>query len=298
MRYLVAIGVFIVSMAGREILAQDVDTRQDDEAAIRTMGEAYVEAFHQRDAEAVAAFWAPRAVYTNRLTGEQVVGREAIAEQFASLFESTENLKLEIDIASIEFVSPNVAVEHGLATFSSPDAKPEEINYSAVYVRHEDQWLLDRVTDKPTPKVHSNYEHLQDLEWMIGRWVDEDENVQIVTECNWTKNKNFITRSFLVSAGDRVEMSGMQIVGWDPAAKQIRSWTFDSQGGFAEGNWTRNEEGWTVHKRGVLEGGGQASALNIIKVIDNDSFTFQAVNRIVDGELLPNVNEVQVVRQD
>ena len=66
---------------------------------------------------------------------------------------------------------------------------------------------------------------------MIGSWVDKDDNATIQTDCEWTKNRNFMTRSFAVAIGDRVSMSGMQIVGWDPIAKQIRSWVFDSNGG-------------------------------------------------------------------
>ena len=71
---------------------------------------------------------------------------------------------------------------------------------------------------------------------MVGKWIDKDatDNVDVETDCNWTKNKNFLTRAYKVTIGDHIDMSGMQIVGWDPAAKTIRSWTFDSNGGFAK----------------------------------------------------------------
>jgi len=53
-----------------------------DEAAIRKMVDSYVEAFNRHDAESLADHWSPDAVYLNRTTGEEVVGRSAIAEQF------------------------------------------------------------------------------------------------------------------------------------------------------------------------------------------------------------------------
>ena len=111
-------------------------------------GTEYVEAFNKRDARTLASYWSPEAVYVNRISGEQVVGREAIAAQFKSLFDSATNLKLAVNVESIQFVSPNVAVEHGTAKFLSPDAEPEETEYSAVYVRRDGKWLLDRVTDE------------------------------------------------------------------------------------------------------------------------------------------------------
>ncbi len=117
-----------------------------------------------------------------------------------------------------------------------------------------------------------------------------------MTECSWTRNNNFITRSFTVSVGDRVDMAGMQIVGWDPAAEQIRSWVFDSDGGFAEGVWTRKGNRWSISQSGVLPDGRKASAVNIVTYEDDNTYTWQSVSRTVGGELLPNIEEVRIVR--
>ena len=58
-----------------------------DEAAIRKADEAYVKAFNKHDAKALADAWSPEAVYLNRTTGDEVVGRAAIAEQFTVLLQ-------------------------------------------------------------------------------------------------------------------------------------------------------------------------------------------------------------------
>jgi hypothetical protein len=92
-------------------------------------------------------------------------------------------------------------------------------------------------------------------------------------------------------------MAGMQIIGWDPVAKHIRSWTFDSDGGFSEGVWTRKDDRWMIRKTGVLADGRKASSVNIVKHLDNNSFTLQSVARAVDGEILPNIDEVRIIRQ-
>ena len=121
---------------------------------------------------------------------------------------------------------------------------------------------------------------------MVGSWIDDDEGTQIETDCEWTKNHNFLTRSFALTVGDQINMSGMQIIGWDPAAKQIRSWVFDSDGGFSEGNWTRKGNRWFIQQVGTLPDGGKSTATNIFTHLDDDSFTWQSTDRTVDGEVL------------
>jgi uncharacterized protein (TIGR02246 family) len=267
------------------------------EAAIRQSAPAYVRAFNARDSKALAEQWSPDAVYVNRSTGEEVVGRKAIAAQFDSLFKEHPNLKLEVRVESIRFLSPNVAVEQGTSKFLSPQDEPEEIDYTAVYVQRDGKWLLDRVTDDERQVVPSHSEQLKTLEWLVGHWVDQDEEARIETDCNWAKNQNFLVRSFTVAIEDQIDMSGMQIIGWDPVAKGIRSWTFDSDGGFAEATWTRRGGRWFIHNRGVLADGQTTTMVNVVKPVDDNSFTWQTIERTVGGELLPNIAEVTIVRE-
>lgn len=277
--------------------AAEGDRQAADEAAIRKAVESYVAAFNAGDAKALAALWSPEAVYTNPLSGDQVVGREAIEKQFAGIFAESKGAKLSASTSSVRFISPNVAVEEGTAKFVAPEREPEDSEYTAIYVRRDGQWLLDRVTEEDVPVAPSHYEQLKELEWMVGTWVDQDEQSRIETSCQWTKNRNFMTRLFSISVADRVELSGMQIIGWDEAAKRIRSWVFDSDGGFGEGLWSKKDNRWYVQSTGTLADGSKTSFVNVITYIDDNTFTFQSINRVAGGELLPNVDEVVVVRQ-
>jgi uncharacterized protein (TIGR02246 family) len=290
-------GVACLPAADANPQAKDVTRQEADEAAIRQAVESYVASFNRGDAKSLAALWSAEAVYTNPLSGEQVVGREAIQKQFAAIFEASKGIKLEAKTDVVRFVSPNVAVEQGSARIIRPNDEPEATEYNAVYVKRDGQWLLDRVTESDVPVVISNYHHLQDLEWMIGSWLDDDGQSRIQTDCQWTRNRNFITRSFTVAIQDRIELSGMQFVGWDPEQKRIRSWVFDSDGGFAEGVWTRKGNRWFIQGTGTMPDGLKTSSVNILTYIDNNTFTWQSVNRVAGGELLPNIDEVVVVRQ-
>ena len=269
-----------------------------DEATIRANAAKYVELYNRRDSKSMAAMWSPDAVYINDETGEKAVGLEAIAKQLDYEFAGAEDAKLSINIESVDFVSPNVAIEKGTAEVKYGKLPTEKSDYTAVHVKRDGKWLLDRVSEieEPTPPP-SNYEHLKDIEWMIGSWVDEDDKVKIQTDCEWTKNRNFMTRSYAVVIGDKVNTSGMQIIGWDPIAKQIRSWAFDSNGGYSEGKWKQKGKSWIVQQTGVLSDGGKTTATHIFKPVDDDSFTFKAIDRTVDGDLQPNIDEVLIVRK-
>lgn len=283
-------------------VVQSRANQAEDEAAIRKSDEAYVEAYNKRDAKAVAALWSPEAVYVDPDTGDEAVGREEIEKEFATTFAELRDAKLEVIVDSIKFLSPNVAVENGTARITRPKEEPDESTYTALFVKRDGKWLLDRVTEEETPDPPSpppsSYEHLKELEWMIGSWIDEDEDATVQTDCEWTKNQNFINRSFAVVVGDQVDMAGMQIIGWDPAAKQIRSWIFDSDGGIAEGKWTKKGDNrWIIEQTGILPDGQKSSAVNIMTRVDDNSFTWQSTQRAAGGDLLPDVEEVLVVRK-
>ena len=268
-----------------------------DEAAIRANCDKYIDAYNRRDSRTMAAMWSPDAIYQDPASGERIVGRDAIAKHFEYIFAGSEDAKLAVTIDSIDFVSPNVAIEKGSAIVSDANGEPEKTTYSVVHVRRDGQWYLDRETEEETPQPPaSHYEELKELEWLVGSWIDADDQVTIQTEIEWTKNRNFLRRSFAAVVRGQIDMSGMQIIGWDAAEKQIRSWVFDSDGGVAEATWTHKGDQWLIQNRATLADGRIATSLNILTYVDGDSFQWESVNREVDGELLPNVEAVTVVR--
>lgn len=290
--------LIVLSVTGpHRLFGQEPSGQSSDEAAIRAAAASYVQAFNRHDAEALADHWAPDAVYLNRSTGEEVVGRAAIADQFRTLLEEQPDVQLEVSVDAVQFISPSVAVERGRTKLLSPHSEPEEIEYTAVNVKRDGKWLLDRVTDKEIEIVPTHYDQLKVLEWMVGEWTGTADNTEIGLECNWTKNRNFLTRAFKISRDDGTDFSGMQLIGWDPAAKTIRSWTFDANGTFAEATWEQNGGRWFLRNRGTLTDGRTATMINVMQPIDADSFTWQTIERTAGDELLPNIDPIQMVRR-
>jgi hypothetical protein len=143
--------------------------------------------------------------------------------------------------------------------------------------------------------VSSHYEELKNLEWMAGEWKDEEKDIDIAYNTEWGKNRNFLIQHFTSQRGD--EIQGEQIIGWDPAEKKIRSWVFDSDGGFGESTWAQDGSVWYSAMKFTLPDGRKASALHVYTKIDNDSYTFASTNRDVDGAILPDIGPFKIVRK-
>src|ERR1700704_4644247 len=108
-----------------------------DEATIRANAAKYVESYNRRDSRTMASMWSPEAVYIDEETGEKAVGHDAIAKQLDHEFAGAEDGKLTIHIDSLDFISPNVAVEKGTADVTYSKAKPEHSEYTAVHVKRD-----------------------------------------------------------------------------------------------------------------------------------------------------------------
>ena len=85
---------------------------------------------------------------------------------------------------------------------------------------------------------------------MVGDWIDEGADSVVRLHCQWSEDENFLFRTFTVKRQGKPVMTVTQRIGWDPVARQVRSWEFDSEGGFGEGKWSRDGERWVVKSHG------------------------------------------------
>jgi hypothetical protein len=79
-----------------------------------------------------------------------------------------------------------------------------------------------------------------------------------------------------------------QRIGWDPVEGTIRSWTFDSDGGFSHGEWTPLENGWVAKTEATMPDGTTASATVLLAIQDADHFVVRSTDRIVAGAEEPD----------
>jgi uncharacterized protein (TIGR02246 family) len=266
------------------------------ESAIRAAVDSYIAAYNRGDAKAVADHWGETAEWTSP-SGQQFVGRKAIAKAMEEFFAENKGVTIEVSDVKVRLVTADVAVEEGAVRVHTPGLPSNDATYVAIHVQRDGKWKLDSVHETEVPDTRQAGEGLRQLEWLLGEWVDSGPDSVIETNVQWAKNKTFLTASFRVSVPDMDDLEGTQVIGWDPKNETVRSWMFDSDGGFGEGVWTQKGDRWVVKFSQTLADGRSASSTNIYRPIDADHYGWQAVGRKVEGEFAPNIDEVTVVRK-
>ncbi|MGD9854381.1 MAG: SgcJ/EcaC family oxidoreductase [Planctomycetaceae bacterium] len=265
------------------------------ETVIREQLASYIEVFNRHDASAVGGRWAADGVSVDLETGERTTGREALVERFAAFFAKNPSARLIGRVDTVRLIRPDVALAEGTATLMTGDEAIESV-YSAVLVKEQDQWLISSSHERDVPSPPTSYDALRGLEWLVGTWQDQTDDVTVVTTARWSVNRAFLIRSFSAQFADGAGSEGTQVIGWDPLGKQIRTWTFNSDGSFAEGTAAKNGNEWMVKLSHVLSDGRLAAGTQVISRIDDDTITVQTIGQTVDGEPVPASEPVTVVR--
>ena len=254
-----------------------------DDKAIRDSADAFSKAYNGHDAKAIAQLFALRAEVTDE-SGNVIKGREAIEQDFAQTFTNFPESTIEIEIGSIRFLTPNIAVEEGIVRGQPvPDQAINVSGYIAVHVKVDGHWVLASVSDYEVPAELTAQDHLQELAWLVGDWIEESHDSAIKTSCRWDESGNFLIQDFAVHVPGGAAASGSMRIGWDAMRGQFKSWMFNADGGYAEGLWTRDGDSWMVKSHGVNSKGEVTSATSVYRYVDSDTMIWQAYDRIVGG---------------
>ncbi len=279
---------------GQAPIAKDPATAQD-EKALQAIQAAYVKAFNAGDAKALAALWTLDGEFVDA-EGKSYRGRSAIEKEFAEFFAKEKGVALKITTDTLRFLSPTVALESGSARVTcAADGAANSAAYAIVHTRRDGKWLMASVREAPYAAV-SNYERLRDLEWLVGSWKAEQGGQTLELNCEWTAKRNFMTRKYTLQAADGTTKTGLQIIGWDPLAAKIRSWVFDSDGGFGSEWWTRDGKRWVLEATAVTRDGAAAASVNVLTLVDHDNFNWQSVQRDLNKVRLPDTALIKVAR--
>jgi len=268
--------------------------RSEDEEAIRAVDEAFVRGYNKGDSKALAALFTEDAEVVEA-DGARYRGHDPIEQGLADTFAASKGAKIAFEIEAIRFLSPDVAEEEGRSVVTPEEGAPVSRLYTVLYVKRDGRWFISGVREEPDPLVRP-HDRLKDLEWMVGEWVDERPDSVVRVDCHWSEDGNFLIRSFTVKRQGKPVMTVTQRVGWDPLAKQLRSWEFDSEGGFGEGRWSRDGDRWVVKYTGVRPEGTTASSTNITSRERPDLVRWVSTDRIIGDESVPEEVAYVLVR--
>jgi uncharacterized protein (TIGR02246 family) len=264
------------------------------ENAIRAADDAFVREYNQGDSKALAAHFTEDAEAIES-DGERYQGRELIERRLAETLAASPGVKMTLEIESIRFLSPDVAKEEGRTRVTPTREAPLVRPFTVLYVKRDNRWLISSVREDPELRQNAHV-HLQELDWMIGEWIDEGHDSVVRARCRWSEDGNFLLRHFTVKRQGQPVMTVTQRIGWDPLAGQIRSWEFDSEGGFGEGKWSRDGERWTVKHTGVRPDGTPASAVNNMVRERPDLVRWASTARVLGDESVPDEESYVLVR--
>jgi uncharacterized protein (TIGR02246 family) len=292
-----AIGVAVITSAliSVALSAEPAGKPSSPEAtAITNQVADYVKAYNAGDAKGLAQYFAEDAEYTDE-NGQTTQGRSDIEQLLTDTFSENKGAALDMRVDSVRPLAADVFQERGETTVTSPKGEKHSAGYSATYTKKDGKWLIANLIESPMADPTPG-DHLSQLAWMVGTWKDRGGDYSVETKADWARGNNFLTRNLKVSQGDDVLLEGWQIIGWDPREKRIRSWIFDSDGGYGQGTWTRDGNRWLVKETRVSADGIESSAEQTITYVDPDHCTYESANRTLNGDPQPNITKVDIDR--
>jgi uncharacterized protein (TIGR02246 family) len=276
----------------RAILTQ----RPEDEKAIHSIADAYARAYNAGDARALAALFGDDAEMIDE-DGEHLRGRPMIEEVFRSIFKQRPGATIKIIPASLRFLGPDVAQEEGQTLVQARSGQaPTTRHYTVLFLKRGNLWMYSTIREEHE-KGLTHHQRLQELEWLVGEWLDESPDSFVRTTCRWTEDQNFLLRDFTVHVQGKPVMTVNERIGWDPSTRQIKSWVFDSEGGHGSGLWSRNGDEWVIKSTGVLPDGRTATATHILARLSDQSARWSSIERTVGDQVVPDHAEYVIVRK-
>lgn len=257
--------------------ALHADDPSVSEAAIRSASSGYLTALNSGDADRVAAFWTPQGTYVDA-SNQRHLAHQLIQEEFATGADPREPIEARAHHSTIRLLAPNVAMEKGSSREQqADDGTGSETTFIAIWVKAGERWLLDYLQDFKAASEPTEGP-LAELAWMVGDWESHENGIEARLTVTWSDQRRFLLQKFTVVLPDQNELRGQQRIAWDASKKQIRSWLFRSDGGFAEGVWTLEGDAWVVKKSEVAPTGEKTATVNLWVNEDPAHCWFKSLN--------------------
>lgn len=289
----IVVGLVVVSA-----VAPSVGQEPNVDAVIRGRTDALVKAFNSGKAADVAAQFAPEGEMIDE-EGNLFAGRKELTEAMTQFFTRFPKAQLEIKVESVRSPAPGLVIEEGTRQITAGEKEQQStavLRYSAIHTKVDGKWQIASLREFTADPIPSHHEQLKTLEWLVGDWVNEGTDAVVRISYRWSEDKHYLLGDYQVSAEGKPVMKSTQRIGWNPLTGSIRSWLFDSDGGFSEGNWAATEEGWVIKSTSVNPDASTGSATVTLTAKDKSRFTIKGTERIVAGQREPDF-EVSVARR-
>lgn len=281
----IASAIFGSTLLSAEETAADI-------AGLQKTAAAFVTAYNAHDSAALAALFTPDGELTDIHAARLISGRDRIEARYREIF--AENpLHIAIEVGSVRFVTPGVAIEDGVFHLTPVDDEsvpPLSTAFTAILVRDENAGDWRIASSRTLGDVTDAAGHLNALaDLLMGEWTCRTpEGVRLDLAIGWGDGGKFLIGEMLTTTADAVPQKGDIRISWDAAKKHIVTWMFDASGGHTQSVWTHSDEGWMIRTEGTTSDGESFSAIQQLTSQGPDTLVWAATRRIIDGEVAPD----------
>lgn len=279
------------------LIAAGLPSRGADSAPaqIAELGAAYVDAFNKGDAKAVAGFWLPEGDYIDQF-GNRTDGRAAIEKLFATYFAANPGAALTIESDSLK-VAGSTAVEDGSSAVLAPgDPLPSRARFANTLTLRDGRWFLASVRESRMEAPDRSRE-LAPLSWLLGPWEAKTPSGESVfLKVSVAPGGNFLIAERALVAGGGPVAGGSEWIGWDPTTQEIRSWSFDADGGFGTSTWKAQNASWIVESTFTLRNGSALRQIQSLTLDDKGKVTVRFIGLSADAKDLPKPEDLTFIR--
>jgi uncharacterized protein (TIGR02246 family) len=281
-------------LAAAALAISPVSAEEQTEASNPTasVSATYQQAFNAGNADKVAALHTKDAEWLDS-DGTTHEGRDAIRAILVKAFAAAPGRTIQFAVEKVRPVGDDVIIETGSAAVTAPDGEESISAYTTIYAKDGDEWRIAQVTETAPETEPSPASQLGALRWLEGTWKGENSKRPVTLKISEAQNGNFLTINYSFGQ-DGDQGTSTEVVGFDAAADQVRSWTFDSEGGFSEATWQPDGSNWLVVSKSVNPDGSRASSqLDIRPAADGKSFTVEGYNRESGGVPMPKLGPIK-----
>ncbi len=264
--------------------------RRPQDAGILKLLTTLADDFSRADTKGVASLWTADTEFL-AADGTRIRGREAIERAFRELLSTGPKRTAKLHLVEVRSISKDVALVDALVETTPPRSPDRVPSIALTLVKQDGKWLIasahETIDVIPNPAAH-----LQDLAWLLGDWEGQksaSDGGTLKSSCVWAANHTFLIRKFTSAGKDGRSLAGTEVIGWDPRNDRIRSWVFDSTGGFGQNLWLRDGKRWIVQHTGTTADGGRVAATHVMTPVDGNTLSVQSKERTVNGHASPTV---------
>ena len=221
--------------------------------------------------------------------GDVTETRAEITGLFKRFFARFPQAVLDMEVTDARAIGDKLVVEEGVRRITADQGgAAAQMRYAAVRTKEGDRWPIASYREFSDDPLPTPAEMLAPLDWLVGEWVDQSPEGTTQISYQWSEDGNFLIGDYNLSVGELANSRSTQRIGWDPVESKLRSWTFDSDGGFSEGEWMAADDGWLVKSEATMPDGTTGSATISIRPSDQDHFMVKSADRIIAGVKEPD----------